>query len=169
MDTSQFSYSCVSWTISTSVRVKELHQDRTKYKTNFTRSTNHRTAISAAHCEHKSTIEKKVIYVSCDQLSNSKTQHNTPPNTGRTGTCQVMQEVIYQVTHDGICGQNHQHQASGDIQHVRRQRDGVSRRRPVIYEGRRISCVRLQGTLRTRRQAGRGKEGVHVDGEFCPL
>lgn len=87
-----------------------------------------------------------------------------------------MQEVVYQVTHDGICGQNHQHQAGGHVQHVRRQRDGVSRRRPEIYEGRCISCVRLQRTMRTRLQTadgprtGRGgKEGVHVDGGFFTL
>lgn len=70
--------------------VKELHQDRTKLKTNFTRCTNHRTAISAAHFEHESTVEKKV-YIICDSYQTTKAymrewSRNTTQHATRHGS-----------------------------------------------------------------------------------
>lgn len=177
----QFSYYWVSWTKSMSVMWKSfirtgLHKKTILRGAQTTELPFLRPTFNTNQ-QLKRSSTSAVTVIKLHMRDGAETQHNTPPDTGHTGhtghtgTCQVMQEVVYQVTHDCICGQNHQHQAGGHVQHVRRQRDGVSRRRPEIYEGRRICCVRLQRTLRTRRQAadgprtGRGgKEGVHVDG-----
>lgn len=71
----QFSYYCVSWAISISAMWKSFIRTGLNKKQILRGAQTTRTAISAAHFEHESTVEKKVIYISCDQLLNNKGLH----------------------------------------------------------------------------------------------
>ena len=84
---------------------------------------------------------------------------SAPPPRGVTEvTCEVMHQVLDQVTHNGIHHHDYQDHGHQDVDHVAWEHNGVARRRDVVHKVR-LLPLRLTPPARGRLEEAAGFEG----------